>query len=87
MKENKPTGARSYLYVMPRHALDQRWHVFQLSDESPRISLADSVSTYVEVHRLARREQRPLRISGEAWQQMIAAGVAPPAVPDDVALA
>ncbi len=81
------TTAEPYLHLMPRHAAGQRWHVFQIRDESPRITLAASVTSYVEAHKLAARDQRPLRIEREAWQQMAAAGVAPPTVPDNVTLA
>ena len=84
--KTKSNGARPYLYVMPREAGGGRWHVFQLSDESPRIRLAESVTSYVEAHKLATRDQRPLRFAGRAWQQMVAAGVAPPTMPEDVTL-
>jgi hypothetical protein len=80
------TGALPYLHVMPRYAAGPRWHVFQISDESPRITFAESVTSYVDAHKLATRDQRQLRIAGEAWQQMLAAGVAPQTVPEDVTL-
>jgi hypothetical protein len=35
-----------YLYVMARHLADQRWHVFQVSEESPLITIAGSVASY-----------------------------------------
>ena len=84
--KTKTNGARPYLHVMPREATGGRWHVFQLSDEYPRISFAESVTSYVEAHKLATRVRRPLRFAGRAWQQMVAAGVAPHAMPDDVTL-
>jgi len=84
--KTKTNGARPHLHVMPREVAGGRWHVFQISDESPRISLAESVSSYVEAHRLAARDQRPLRFAGQAWQQMVAAGVAPQTMPEDVTL-
>jgi hypothetical protein len=37
-----------YLQMMPRFETDARslrWHVYQVSDESPRITLAGSVSS------------------------------------------
>ena len=89
MNDNNKTmsnGTRPYLHVMPREAAGGRWHVFQLSDESPRISFAESVTSYVEAHKLATRDQRPLRFAGQAWQQMVAAGVAPQTMPEDVTL-
>jgi hypothetical protein len=71
-------GARTYLHVMPRYAADPQWHVYQISDQSPRITFAESVTSYVDAHELAARDQRPLRIAEQAWQQMLDAGVAPP---------
>jgi len=79
-------GAQPYLHVMPREPAGGRWHVFQLSDESPRITFAESVSSYAEAHKLATREQRPLRFARHAWQQMVAAGVAPQTLPEDMTL-
>jgi hypothetical protein len=84
--KTKTNGARPHLHVMPREVAGGRWHVFQLSDESPRITFAESVSSYVEAHKLAARDQRPLRFAGQAWQQMVAAGVAPQTRPEDVTL-
>ncbi len=84
--KTKINGARPYLHVMAREVAGGRWHVFQISDEPPRISLAESVSSYVEAHRLAARNQRPLHFAGQAWQQMVAAGVAPQTMPEDVTL-
>jgi len=78
-----------YLQVMPRFETDarsRRWHVYQVSDESPRITLAGSVSSCQEAQSLAVRHERPLRIAEQAWQQMLAAHVAPKAVPDDVTI-
>ena len=71
---------------MAREAAGGRWHVFQVGDESPRITFAESVTSYAEVHQLARRDQRPLRFAAQAWQQMVAAGVAPQTVPENVTL-
>ncbi len=75
-----------YLYVMARHLADQRWHVFQVSEESPRITLAGSVASYEEARKLATRGRRSLRIAEQAWRQMLDAGVAPAKVPDDVSI-
>jgi len=86
VSDKKSNGARPYLHLMPRHAASQRWHVFQISDKSPRITLAESVTSYVEAHKLAARDQHPLRIANVAWQQMVDAGVAPKTVPEDVTL-
>jgi hypothetical protein len=80
-----------YLQVMPRYeagvARPPRWHVFQVSDESPRITLAGSVASYEEARKLAMRDKRALRIAEQAWRQMAAAGVAPARVPEDVTIA
>jgi len=84
--KTKSNGARPYLHVMAREVAGGRWHVFQISEESPRITFAESVSSYVEAHKLAARDQRPLHFAGQAWQQMVAAGVAPQTVPDEVTL-
>jgi hypothetical protein len=43
----------------------------------PAITFAESVTSYVDAHELATRDQRPLRIAEQAWQQMLDAGVAP----------
>ena len=75
-----------YLYVVARHLADQRWHVFQISEESPRITLAGSVASYDDARKLATRDKRPLRIAEQAWRQMADAGVAPAKVPDDVTI-
>lgn len=45
MNNTKTSTARPYLHVMPRYAPGQRGQVFQLSDESPRIALAESVAS------------------------------------------
>ena len=86
MNNKQANGARPYLHVMPRYAAGPRWHVYQISDESPRITFAESVTSYVDAHKFAAREQRPLRIAEQAWQQMLVAGVAPQTKPDDVTL-
>jgi len=82
--------ANAYLQVMPRHERGPRaprWHVFQVSDQSPRITLAGSVSSCEEARKLAAHDHRPLRIAAQAWQEMLAAGVAPAKTPNDVTLA
>jgi len=82
--------ADSYLHVMPRHedsAHAHRWHVFQISNQSPRFTLAGSVSSCEEARTLAAHDQQPLRIAARAWQEMVAAGVAPVTTPKDVTLA
>ncbi len=58
MKTKQANGARTYLHVMPRYAAEPRWHVYQISDQSPRITFAESVTCYVDAHKLAAREQR-----------------------------
>jgi hypothetical protein len=87
---DEPTNdGEVYLQVMPRFETDarsRRWHVYQVSDESPRITLAGSVSSCQEAQTLAARNKRPLRIAERAWQQMLDARVAPKTVPDDVTL-
>jgi len=86
VNNKQANGARTYLHVMPRYAADPRWHVYQIGDQSPRITFAESVTCYLDAHKLAARDQRPLRIAEQAWQQMLDAGVAPQAKPDDVTL-
>jgi hypothetical protein len=78
-----------YLQVMPRFDTDarsRRWHVYQVSEESPRITLAGTVSSCQEAQTLAAQNKRPLRIAERAWQQMLTAHVAPKTVPDDVTI-
>jgi hypothetical protein len=88
--EASPNDGALYLHVMPRHD-DGRgahpWHVFRLNAESPRISLAGSVTTCEEARLLAARDNQPLHVAKEAWRQMLSAGVAPSDIPDDVFLA
>jgi hypothetical protein len=87
VNDTATNNAEVYLQVMPRFEADprsRRWHVYQVSDESPRITLAGSVNSCKEAQALAARDKRPLRIAGQAWQQMLAAHVAPKTVPDDV---
>ncbi len=86
MNNKQANGARTYLHLMPRYAADPRWDVFEISDESPRIRFAESVTCYLDAHKLPARDQRPLRIAEQAWQQMLDAGVAPQTKPDDVTL-
>jgi len=90
VNDTRTDDAGVYLRVMPRFEADARsprWHVYQVSDESPRITLAGSVSSLKEAQSLAGRDKRPLRIAEQAWQQMFAAGVAPKTVPDEVTIA
>jgi hypothetical protein len=77
---------RLYLHVMPRYPGTNRWHVFQISDESPRIALAASVASYTEAHKLATRDKQQLRFAEQAWRQMAAVGAAPDTVPDEVTI-
>jgi len=89
VNDTPPNDGDVYLQVMPRFETDarsRRWHVYQVSDESPRITLAGSVSSLKEAQTLAAQHKRPLRIAGHAWQQMLAAQVAPKTVPDDVTI-
>ncbi len=89
MNDTPTNDGEVYLHVMPRFETDarsRRWHVYQVSDESPRITLAGSVSSCQEAQTLAARDKRPLRIAEQAWHQMRAANVAPKTVPDDVTI-
>ena len=77
-----------YLQVMAQYeGRGAHWNVFQVSDQSPRITLAGSVDSCEQARRLATRAKRPLRISPQAWQQMLAAGVAPAQTPEGVTIA
>ena len=89
MNDTPTNDGEVYLQVMPRFDTDarsRRWHVYQVSEESPRITLAGSVSSCQEAQTLAAQNKRPLRIAEQAWQQMLAAHVAPKTVPDDVTI-
>jgi hypothetical protein len=89
VNETPTNDGEVYLQVMPRFDTDarsRRWHVYQVSEESPRITLAGSVSSCQEAQTLAAQNKRPLRIAEQAWQQMLAAHVAPKTVPDDVTI-
>lgn len=77
----------AYLQVMAHYdGHGPRWNVFQVSDQSPRITLAGSVESCDQARRLAARQQRPLRIARQAWEQMLAAGVAPRRMPGDITI-
>jgi hypothetical protein len=82
----EPNGT-AYLQVMPHvDGHGPTWNVFLVSDESPRITLAGSVDSCDQARHLAARQKRPLRITRRAWEQMLAAGVAPARAPDGVAI-
>jgi hypothetical protein len=76
----------AHLQVMPRYRDSQRWNVYRLVDDPPTIRLAASVSSYDEAKRRAARGGEPLWFAGKAWQEMVGAGVAPRAVPQDVTI-
>lgn len=75
-----------YLHVMPRadNGPTARWHVFQISEESPRITLAGSVTSFVEARDLATRDHASLRFAPVAWAEMVSAGVAPEQIPEAI---
>lgn len=76
-----------YLHVMAHYGWHgSRWNVFQISDQSPRVSLAGSIDSCEQACNLAAGKKRPLRISRQAWQQMLDAGVAPPGIPSGVTI-
>jgi hypothetical protein len=77
----------AYLHVTAHYDWDgSRWNVFQVSDQSPRVTLAGSIESYGQARRLAVRQKRPLRISRQAWEQMLDAGVAPTGIPEGVTI-
>lgn len=79
-----------YLHVMAQFGAigaPQRWNAYVVCDESPRITLAGTVASYDDAHRLASKEQRSLHVAAAAWQQMVAARVAPANPPKDVIIA
>ena len=80
------TEGRAYLHVMARYKDTEKWHIFRVSDEPPRIAPAFSVMSYDEAKREAMRARQPLRFAVRAWQQMVDAGVAPRRVPDQVTI-
>lgn len=90
MSDNANSDETSaYLHVVAYYAgisVQPRWNVFQVADESPRISLAGTVTTYEQARRLAAHDKRPLRISHAAWRQMIDAGVAPNNPPSGITI-
>jgi hypothetical protein len=90
MSNKSESDARSaYLQVMAYYAgisAQPRWNVFEVADQSPRISLAGTVTTCEQARHLAAHDNRQLRISQTAWRQMIDAGVAPQNPPDGVTI-
>lgn len=89
MNQDRASGANGYLQVVPQYengAPARRWNIFQLGDEPPRIVLVASVGSCDEACRLAAEGHKPLRIAERAWQQMLAAGVAPRNMPQGVTI-
>lgn len=85
MRNNgRPADIHEHMRVMPRFESDQRWNAFQVSDDPPSVSLVGPVASYEDARQRAARSNLQLRVEGRAWQQMVAAGVAPPRVPDSV---
>src|SRR3954454_17000969 len=84
--DRRPADEHAHLRVMPRFESDQRWNAFQVSDDPPAVSLLGPVVSYEDARQRAARSHLPLRVEGRAWQQMVAAGVAPAKVPDAVVL-
>jgi hypothetical protein len=85
----EPDGRNAYLQVMAYYAgisAQPRWNVFEVADQSPRISLAGTVATCEQARHLAAHNNLQLRISRAAWRQMIDAGVAPQNPPNDVTI-
>ena len=77
----------TYLQLMAHYdGHGPQWNVFQLSDKSPRIALAGTVVSCEQARQLAAKTKRPLRISRRAWEQMLAAGVAPERTPDGITI-
>ena len=72
--------------VMPRFEAGQRWSAFHVSDDPPAVSLVGSVVSYRDAKQRAARRNLPLRVEGRAWEQMVAAGVAPARVPATVVI-
>jgi hypothetical protein len=90
VKQDQASGASGYLHVMPQYengAPARSWNIYQLRDEPPRIMLIASIASCDEARRIAAQGHRPLRIAERAWQQMLAAGVAPRHLPKDVTIA
>lgn len=75
-----------YLHLVASHfAGDAHWHVFKLSEQSPRIALAGTVTSCEQALGLARGESQ-LRVARDAWQQMRDCGVAPAELPDTIVI-
>jgi hypothetical protein len=90
VNQDQASGASGYLHVMPQYdngAPPRRWNIYQLRDEPPRIMLVASIASCDEARRLAAQGHKPLHIAERAWQQMLAAGVAPRHLPKDVTIA
>jgi hypothetical protein len=79
--------AQIYLQISERTWGERLWPAHQVSDD-PRTQddAVASVNSYLEAQERAARNHHPLRFSGEAWHQMVEAGVAPKVVPADVTI-
>ena len=85
--ERPAEDGTAYLHVMAYYdGHGPQWNVFQISDESPRIALAGTVDSCEQARQLAAKVKRPLRISRRAYEQMLAAGVAPQRTPDGITI-
>lgn len=78
-----------YLQVMAQFGAfggPPRWNAYVVCEESPRITLAGTVASYDDAHHLAAKDKRSLHVAAAAWQQMVAARVAPADPPKDVVI-
>ncbi|MDP9092985.1 MAG: hypothetical protein M3N95_08610 [Actinomycetota bacterium] len=79
--------AQVYLQISERTWGERLWPAHQVTDD-PRTAddAVASVHSYLDAQERASRHRHLLRVSGQAWHQMVEAGVAPQVVPSDVAV-
>ncbi len=84
--DGRKDDTQIYLHVMPHYPGGQIWNAFRVCDDPPAVAPDETVASYKEASERAARSHQHLRYAKEAWRQMVAAGVAPEKVPDDVIL-
>jgi hypothetical protein len=79
--------AQIYLQISERTWGERLWPAHQVTDD-PRTAddPVASVGSYLDARERATRNGHLLRVSNDAWHEMVVAGVAPQIVPGDVTI-
>jgi hypothetical protein len=82
--EGREDDSPIYLHVMPRYQGVHQWNAFRVCDDPPAVAPDAAVTSYQDASERAAQNRQHLRFADAAWRQMVAAGLAPQNVPDDV---